>query len=106
MARLSPGRVLMVKAVPTSRPARWNGRKPTEPASRARLSEMMEVGASLNPARSAAGGFATEFATTVTVMLIGSPLGSGRFPDVRLLAGQDGMARGLLPIAFPSISHS
>src|SRR6476659_8328592 len=73
MARLSPGRVLMVKAVPTSRPERWNGLSPKEPASRARLSEMMEVGATLNASIRAAGGLATEAAAMVTLMSIDPP---------------------------------
>src|SRR5690349_5528859 len=70
MARLSPGRVLMVKAVPISRPTRWNGLNPTQPARRERLSEMMEVGASRNPAISSAGGLATVLAAMVTLMPI------------------------------------
>src|SRR5689334_11919805 len=103
MARLSPGRVLIVNAVPTSRPARWNGLSPTEPASRARLSEMMDVGATLNASISAAGGFATEFATMVTVMLI-SPPGSGRLPDVRFLGAgwhDEGSLAHRIPVNQP-----
>src|SRR6185369_3006063 len=84
MARLSPGRVLIVKAVPTSRPERWNGFRPTEPASRARLSEMMEVGASLKAATSAAGGFATLFAAIVTLIVVAPPV-FGRLPPALFL---------------------
>src|SRR5437868_7067897 len=79
MARLSPGRVRTVNAVPTRRPARWNGLKPRQPASRARLSEMIDVGLSLNASISAAGGFATDVAAMATLMLIGSLPGSGAF---------------------------
>src|SRR5262249_26799302 len=74
MARLSPGRVRTVNAVPTIRPPRWNGLKPTQPASRAKLSDVTDVGALLNASISVAFGFATVVAAMVMVMLIGPPL--------------------------------
>jgi hypothetical protein len=59
---------LIVNAVPTSLPERWNGLKPTEPASRARLSEMIDVGASLKASISLASGFAAAVIAIVTLI--------------------------------------
>src|SRR5215468_5577818 len=93
MARLSPGRVRTVKAVPTIRPPRWNGLKPTQPASRARLSDMTDVGAFLNASISVAFGFATSVAAMVMVMLP---------PSLRQFVAldQDGTAMGRVPTPF------
>src|SRR3954447_17390549 len=105
MARLSPGRVFIVNAVPTKRPERWNGLSPTEPASRARLSEMMEVGATLNASISAAGGLATEVAAMLMIMPINPPCRRALAARA-VLDGQDCTGRDALPIAFPLISHN
>src|SRR4029450_7087233 len=97
MARLSPGRVRTVKAVPTIRPPRWNGLKPTQPASRAKLSEMTDVGALLNASISVAFGFATSVAAMVMVRLIG-PL----VPAIIFAAHAAGAAIGA-EVAFLSV---
>src|SRR5690606_26081145 len=68
-ARLSPERVRTVRAGPTSRPDRWNARKPTAPGSRSRLSLMTEVGASRKLSRSERAGRGMLSIATVTVMV-------------------------------------
>src|SRR3954454_10587297 len=62
MARLSPDRVRTVRAVPTSLPPRWKGRRSVAPGRRERLSLMIEVAAPRNASMIAgstdgAGGF-------------------------------------------------
>src|SRR3954447_17104652 len=62
MARLSPDRVRTVRAVPTSLPPRWKGRRSVAPGRRERLSLMIEVAAPRNASMVAgstdgAGGF-------------------------------------------------
>ena len=73
IARLSPGRVRTVKAMPTSLLPRWNGRRPTAPGSRARLSLITEVGAPLNASIRSGAGFGTLVMAVVMLMQTVSP---------------------------------
>ena len=67
-----------VGQVSPSRRPRWNGFSPTEPASRARLSETIDVDAFLKPWTSSAGGFVTASIAIVTLIPIGPPIAAAR----------------------------
>src|SRR6185503_3193339 len=62
---------------PTSLLPRWNGRRPTAPGSRARLSLMTEVGAPLKASISSGAGFGTLVMAVVMLTRTVPPGGDG-----------------------------
>jgi hypothetical protein len=71
-----------VKATPTSLPLRWNGRNPTAPGSRARLSLMIDVDALRNASIKSGAGFGTLSIAMVTLMQTVPPQGFLLFADI------------------------